>query len=97
MENSEFTSERMNKNGGNKGTEQGVFLFLLFRQEPYIYGIKRHSLEQGNNIFYIVQNYEYLYKYTVFPVREYAHIYARKEILVLLCHLFVKEGVIKND
>ena len=42
-------------------------------------------------------NYEYLYKYTVFPVREYAHIYARKEILVLLCHLFVKEGVIKND
>ena len=54
-------------------------MFLLFHQEPYIYGIKRHSWEQGNNIFYIVQNDEYLYKYTVFPVREYAHIYARKE------------------
>ena len=59
-------------------------MFLLFRQEPNIYGIKRHSWEQGNNIFYIVQNNEYLYKYTVFPVREYAHIYARKGFLILL-------------
>lgn len=96
MENSEFTSVR-NKNDGNKRAEREVFLFLLFHQEPYIYGIKWHCREQGNNIFYIVQKFDYFYKYIVFPVREYAHIYARKEFLLRLCHLYVKEGVIKND